>query len=135
MQHLITQKSHMPIVSAICSHGLWLLFLILLISGYFWFKTILSLHRNSFRLQRFFGESIILIQLFRFITGISGILGLRFCITYGIPFLGFDLRDWLLDAVLTGLLLAVSIRSTSLFPREVYGVKSRCSHPLQKQES
>lgn len=133
MPHIAIQ-SHMPIVSAICSHGLWLLVLILCICSFFWFSAIRSLNNgNVFPLQHCFGTSIVLIQLFRFFTGIAGILGWRFCVTYGIPFFGYDLRDWILDAVLTGLLLATIIQSPSLFPHEVPVVKSRCAHPLRKQ--
>ena len=88
----------------------------------------------AFHLQRWFGHAVILVQLFRCVTGFAGILGWRFSITYGIPFLGCDLRDWVLDAVLTGYLLAASIRSSTLFPPKVPVVKARFSHPLRKKQ-
>ena len=127
-------RIHMPIVSAICSQGHWLLLLIFLACGFFWFKAIQGIHSHGFHLQRWFGHAVILVQLFRCVTGFDGILGWRFSITYGIPFLGCDLRDWVLDAVLTGYLLAASIRSSTLFPPKVPVVKARFSHPLRKKQ-
>ena len=127
-------RSHMPVVFAICSHGLWLLLLIVFACGLFWLSAIQTLHNHCFHMQRWFGHAVILIQLFRCMTGLAGVLGWRFCITYGIPFFGCNLRDWFLDTVLTGLLLAASIRTLSLFPPEVPVFKVRSSHPLRKQK-
>lgn len=126
-------RAHMPVVSAICSQGLWLLLLILFACCLFWFTAIQTLVSRGCYMQRYFGCAVLLIQLFRCVTGLAGVLGWRFCITYGIPFFGCDLRDWFLDILLTGLLLSASIRNSSPVPPEVSVFRTRASCPLRKQ--
>lgn len=128
-------RAHMPIVSAVCSHGLWLLLLLLFACGFFWSQAIRSLLKNPFPLRRRFAHSIILIQLFRTVTGIAGILGWRLCITYGVPFFGCALRDWILDAALTGLLLAAFTPPSDLCAPTVPVVKAHAPHPIRKQRN
>ena len=126
-------RTHIPVVSAVCSQGLWLLLLILFACGLFWSSAVQTLFSCGFYMQRYFGCAVLLIQVFRCVTGLAGVLGWRFCITYGIPFFGCDLRDWFLDIFLTGLLLSASIPSLPLIPPEVPVFRTRASHPLRKQ--